>query len=167
MMAAPETIRLKASSAPDRLRPARVLCVDDDATSRGLLKLHLQKAGFLVATAEDGHEAWDLLQSFEIAAVVTDSHMQRVTGLQLAFKMKRARMPQPIVVLSGSLAGVVEAERLELDLAAVLLKPFDPTQLINAVRGALRVVAPNPAFGRSVNCWRGSGCRPVLRYSER
>jgi CheY-like chemotaxis protein len=44
------------------IRRPRVLLVEDDQAGRELLELLLDEAGYLVESAADGQQAWELLQ---------------------------------------------------------------------------------------------------------
>jgi two-component system chemotaxis sensor kinase CheA len=69
----------------------RVLVVDDSITTRTLEKNILEQAGFDVAIAVNGQEAWELLakdRNFDI--VVSDVEMPYMTGFELVSNIKRS-----------------------------------------------------------------------------
>jgi two-component system cell cycle sensor histidine kinase/response regulator CckA len=111
-----------------------VLVVDDQEIVRHVMTRGLTDAGFRVLVAEDGMEAWDILQEARepVDVVVTDIVMPRMGGIELAAKV--ATMPDPprVVFVSGYGRG-----RISLD-QPFLTKPFDPdelTSLVNQVLG--------------------------------
>src|SRR5262249_8123609 len=89
--------------------PARVLVADDAAASRALAKHLLSAAGYEVVLAEDGAQAWQLLQVESFDVVVLDALMPGPNGFEL---LRRSRPPAEIadvpVILNTALS---EAER--------------------------------------------------------
>lgn len=87
----------------------RVLLADDSAMMRKMIGNSLQGAGFAeVAVANDGEDAWTLLNDMVDAArtpdiIVTDIEMPRMDGLHLTKRIKGdARLKQiPIIVFSS------------------------------------------------------------------
>ncbi len=69
--------------------------------------------------------------------VITDMHMPRLSGLQLAAGVRSVRPDLPIILISGS-GVVVPPERLEsLGAIRLLSKPFSTDELVQVVRRAL------------------------------
>ncbi|HEX4353250.1 MAG TPA: ATP-binding protein, partial [Polyangiales bacterium] len=66
----------------------RVLVVDDSITTRTLEASVLEAAGYEVATAFDGADAWRLLQERGADLVVSDVEMPRMDGLALTETMR-------------------------------------------------------------------------------
>lgn len=81
----------------------RVLVVDDSVTTRQLVRLVLESAGFTVDTATDGVAAWARLQEQRYRAVVSDLEMPRMDGFELLERCGADASLQrvPIVILTG------------------------------------------------------------------
>lgn len=82
--------------------PLRVLCVDDSATILTLLKKVLtSEAGFeVVATAKNGEEAAQILETTKIDVMTLDLHMPVLGGLEYLKKYYKPGHP-PVVVVSS------------------------------------------------------------------
>jgi chemotaxis protein histidine kinase CheA len=101
------------SGAQPMTRPAerrpRVLVVDDSLTARTLARNILTGAGYDVAVASDGEEAWDKLCAGSFELVVSDVQMPRLDGLSLTQRIRAheatARIP---VILISTLASTEE-----------------------------------------------------------
>jgi DNA-binding response OmpR family regulator len=124
----------------------RILVVEDDPTTLKVNAQVLAQSGYEVAAAQDGAAGWEALQAKNYDLLITDNDMPRLTGLELVKKVRGAQMTLPVILASGSL----HTEELErhpwLQLAATLLKPLSPHQLVETVKQVLR--AANPAgFG--------------------
>jgi CheY-like chemotaxis protein len=105
----------------------RVLLVEDDAGMRAAIRTLLERAGFHVAGAQDGAEAWELLsRGPRPVAILADLYTPRMTGHDLVARIRRTpRLASiPIIVMSGQ-----RAERARPTAEAFLEKPFSREQL--------------------------------------
>jgi PAS domain S-box-containing protein len=122
----------------------RVLVVEDEPSVRSLIANVLLGAHYLVAVARDGEEALGRVESepepFDL--VVADLVMPRMGGVALARRLRARDHHPPLLFISGySPHGAGELEAL----GGLLLKPFTPTQLLEAVRETL---AAQPSAAR-------------------
>ena len=83
--------------------PAKLLIVDDDPDIVQVLKLGLQKNGFLVDAFTNPEEA---LRSFEsnphnLCLVVSDIRMPGLSGIQLARKVKQINQDIKVVLMTS------------------------------------------------------------------
>ena len=108
-----------------------VLLVEDDELLRGAMKMVLEWEGYRVACAGDGREALDYLRGGERPSLILfDVALPVLDGVR--FREWQRRDPSlatvPVVVVSGlDAADCPEA-------AAHVRKPFDPQELLEAVR---------------------------------
>ena len=79
-----------------------VLCVDDEATIRCLLKSALERFGYTPLVASNGREALRAAAQHWIDAVILDYRMPDLNGGDVALEMKRFRPDVPIILFSGS-----------------------------------------------------------------
>jgi two-component system response regulator FlrC len=121
-----------------------VLVVEDDADLREALVDTLRAADLSALAASDAPAALQLLQSEEIALVISDVQMPGPSGYQLLSSIKRLRPDLPVVLMTayGTVAQAVAAMRE--GATDYIVKPFDAQALIDMARRqlALRVV-PN------------------------
>lgn len=115
-----------------------VLFVEDEPMIQEVAALALRGAGFQVLTADDGEEGLRLGSEYPgpIHLLVTDWTLPRLSGHELARRLREKRPELRVLVTSGQVA---EAERLaDLDFpAAYLPKPFTPSALSRKVREVL------------------------------
>jgi CheY-like chemotaxis protein len=105
----------------------RVLLVEDDPGMREAIRALLERAGFHVAVARDGAEAWELLgRGPRPAAILADLYTPRMTGHDLVARIRRTpRLASvPIITMSGA-----PADRARPAAEAFLEKPFSREQL--------------------------------------
>lgn len=123
-------------SSPKSVKTAMV--VDDEAPVRKLVKAMLSTSGFQVIEAQDGKEAWGMIQNngTDVDVVVTDIRMPEVDGVTLATWILESHPDIPVVLMSGySEAPTASLENR--DRWTFLAKPFAPQTLIGAIQGVL------------------------------
>jgi len=116
---------------------ARVLIVDDDATSRRLLEVRLRALECDILQAADGQEALAAIQHEVPALMLLDLQMPRVDGMEVLRTLRRDGIDLPTIVITahGSIQTAVEA--MKEGAYDFLPKPFDPKHLEIVVRKAL------------------------------
>jgi CheY-like chemotaxis protein len=113
---------------------SRVLVVDDDLRSADAVVAVLRDRGARVSVATDAYEALTRLTDEPFDAVVLEVALPGGSGLDLLEALE-ARVP---AVLVTALAARPVARRARAAGAqAVLRKPVDETELVDAVRSAL------------------------------
>jgi two-component system, chemotaxis family, sensor kinase CheA len=91
-----------------------ILLAEDSAFFRNQVKKYLEDEGYLVAAAEDGQAAWDLLAEYgeKVRLVVTDIEMPNLDGYGLSKKIKEdERFSHLPVIAVTSLAGEEDISR--------------------------------------------------------
>jgi signal transduction histidine kinase/DNA-binding NarL/FixJ family response regulator len=89
-------------SAQPRIRPLRVVIVDDTADLRELLRLALTRGGFdVVAEAGDGQQGIDAVREERPDVVLLDLSMPVMDGLEALPSIRRLAPKSKIIVLSG------------------------------------------------------------------
>lgn len=118
--------------------PARILVVDDDPTIRRINADILGRYGFQVDKAEDGLEAWELLQRQKYDLMVTDNNMPRLTGVELIQKIHTAGLSFPVIMVTGLIPSEEIMQTLPLKPVAILLKPYTLANFSATVTEVLR-----------------------------
>ena len=120
-----------------------ILVVDDEKNIREGLIRALELDGYEVLGAEDGKQAWELVQKRPVDLVVTDLKMPRLSGEELIKNITSTQPNLPIIVLTGH--GTVENAVTAMRHGAYdfLTKPVNLDRLSLLVKRALetRVLA--------------------------
>lgn len=115
----------------------KILVVDDDPKTVGLLKLYLANDGHKVLFAYEGNEALRLARDQRPDLIVLDLMLPGIDGLSVCRSL-RGESDVPIIMLTAKTS---EDDRLVgLDLGAddYVTKPFSPRELAARVRAVLR-----------------------------
>ncbi|HET7603486.1 MAG TPA: response regulator [Gemmatimonadales bacterium] len=137
--APPESASLVATAAPTRAR-RRILVVDDSITTRSLERSVLEAAGYDVATAADGADAWRRLEHEGFDLVVSDVEMPRMDGVALCETIRGSRRLATLPVILVSALESAEHQRRGLDAGAdayVAKSSFDQQALLDTIRQLL------------------------------
>ena len=129
-----------AQNPPDPSR--RILVVEDDVDIRQINAAVLVRSGYQVDATEDGAAGWDALQAKTFDLLITDHDMPRLSGLELVKKVRSARMTLPVILATGTLPQAELEQHPWLQVAATLLKPFSPRQLVETVQEVLHATGP-------------------------
>ncbi|MDO8680045.1 MAG: response regulator [Acidobacteriota bacterium] len=115
-----------------------ILIAEDERALRRLSATVLGQAGYRTLEASDGQQALDLftVHAHSITMVVTDVVMPRMGGIELARRLRHLKPALPVLFVTGY---VEQSEALHESAAGmpVLLKPFSPDALLQAVASAL------------------------------
>jgi len=115
----------------------RVLVVDDDAKTVGLVKLYLNRDGYRVLTAYDGVEAMRLAREGHPDLIVLDLMLPGIDGLQVCHAL-RQESDVPIIMLTAKTTDQDKLTGLELGADDYVTKPFSPRELAARIRAVLR-----------------------------
>jgi PAS domain S-box-containing protein len=116
-----------------------VLLVEDDPHVRQFVRKALQRGGYTVLEANNGGEALLIMEQHQAAIdlLLTDVVMPRMTGPQLAQRLRALRPDLPAVYMSGYAEDrVIEPGALAANDAFVQ-KPIGPEELLRHVRSTI------------------------------
>lgn len=110
--------------------PAKILVMDNDATMRELLRLHLRNAGYEVSLAEDAVVAGRLLLQQRPDMLLAEIDLPYMSGLDLieAMKSEAATASLPVIVLTTKKDS--EPRARQLGAVAYLTKPLHLDRLL-------------------------------------
>lgn len=120
---------------------SKILHIDDDEANRYAVKIILEKAGFLVESAEDGAHGLELI-SQRPDLVILDIKLPDISGFDLCKKLKSDPKYKQIPVLQTSATFTTNDHKVEgLDSGAdgYLAQPIESAVLVATVRSLLRI----------------------------
>jgi len=119
----------------------KILVAEDEINMLASINLILKRAGYEVIKAANGAEALAVISESEkdsINLIITDINMPYFSGMELIHTVKRSGIDIPVIVISGFLDRDMKASLFELEVAAVIDKPFDAQVLVDEVRKAVK-----------------------------
>jgi DNA-binding response OmpR family regulator len=126
---------------------ASILVVEDDRKTAELLRLYLERAGFLVTAAHDGREGLELARTGQPDLLLLDLMLPGIDGVEIC-RILRRELPSPGIPVIMLTARSTEDDRLTgLDSGAddYVTKPFSPREVVARVRAVLRRAGHNGA----------------------
>lgn len=115
-----------------------LVLADDDDTIRNLLKMHAERGGFRVSTAENGVEALELVTD-DTDVVLLDLQMPVLDGFGALQRLSEEYPGLPAVVLTSMDEASDAVKAMKLGALDYLTKPFDPDELLAVLRNARRL----------------------------
>lgn len=118
-----------------------ILAIDDSRTMRDLLRSILEDAGFRVTTAEDGADGVTKLADANPDVIITDINMPVMDGFGLIESVRKSECAAtvPILVLSTESSAESKDRARRIGATGWIVKPFEDTRLISAIRRVARV----------------------------
>jgi two-component system, chemotaxis family, chemotaxis protein CheY len=118
-----------------------ILCVDDSASIRQMVKLTLAGAGYQVVQACDGADGLAKARETHVNLVVTDLNMPVMNGIGLIRELRKLTNYKgvPIIFLTTESDPGMKQEAKAAGATAWITKPFQQEQLVGVVR---KVIGP-------------------------
>ncbi len=119
----------------EKVKPYGLLIADDDRDFVDSVKDMLIDEGWKVFVAHNGKEAVEQVLSNAIDLLILDLHMPVLSGLETYLELKRMGREVPTIIVTAYADEESDSIR-ELpanSIGAIVRKPFDPRELIEAV----------------------------------
>ena len=118
----------------------KILLCDDETHILRAAEIKLSRSGYDVRCANDGQQAWEMIQVERPDMLVTDLQMPRMDGIELSRRVRANPETRDLPILVLTAKGFEMAHR---DLAeaygvvAILAKPFSSRELVRCIDNAL------------------------------
>ena len=122
------------------LERQRILIVDNDQQTVGLVSASLQEAGFAVLTADDGDSAMQLIRREHPDLIVLDVMLPGHAGMEITRWLHTDPRAAgiPLLMLTPRVEDVDTVAGLEAGADDYLAEPFNPREVPARVRASLR-----------------------------
>jgi CheY-like chemotaxis protein len=129
-----------------------LLLADDSVTIQRVIELTFTHEDVRVVSVSDGRRAVQWMEGEWPDIVLADVNVPEVDGYALAAHVKQSPRLQhvPVLLLAGAFEPVDQARVAQIGCDGVLIKPFEPQQLVTRVRELLArpVMVPSGAQHR-------------------
>jgi CheY-like chemotaxis protein/anti-sigma regulatory factor (Ser/Thr protein kinase) len=122
----------------------KILVVDDDQTTRHVLRKVLSRAGFSTIVAKDGVEGLKALKSKRFDLLLLDVWMPRMNGLEMLGKLGATKARPRVVVMTSDEAPQTLLEAVRKQAFKYVHKPVEAIALLHTVREVLAAPALPP-----------------------
>ncbi|MGZ7041735.1 MAG: response regulator [Thermoanaerobaculia bacterium] len=115
-------------------RKTRVLVLDDDAAMQRLVSTILKREGYRVDIVSSGNRAIEAITRTSFDAILLDLMMPVAGGMTVIKHLKESDpdVLNRVILLTATSESIIKS--IANDVFAVVRKPFDPPQLVEAVR---------------------------------
>ncbi len=119
----------------------KVLIVDDSEDIRALLTRILKSAGYDIAGAQDGEEAFYRAGTFRPDLILLDIVMPGIDGFAVCegLRSQRPAVDAPVIFLSGKTDSADKVKGLEIGGADYITKPFNKAEVLARVENQLKI----------------------------
>jgi len=114
----------------------KLLVIDDEASTRDLLKLSLEMEGYTVFVAEDGPKGLEIFARENPSVVLTDIKMPGMDGIEVLRRIKEQSPDAEVIVITGHGEMNLAIEALKLEASDFISKPVSDESLNIALRRA-------------------------------
>ena len=116
----------------------KIVVVEDEAHLAKGLQFNLEREGYRVTLVDNGQSALDLLGKEEFDLMILDIMLPKVSGLEVARRIRSTNMRFPILMLSAKSTDEDRELGLQAGADDYLTKPFHLPELLLRVKGILR-----------------------------
>ncbi len=115
-----------------------ILIVDDSASLRRVVQIALTGAGYEVIEASDGKDALAKISKLagkKLHLIISDVNMPNMNGIEFVTEVKKDPSYKftPVIMLTTESEDAAKQKGREAGAKAWIVKPFNQTQMINAV----------------------------------
>jgi DNA-binding response OmpR family regulator len=114
-----------------------LLIVEDDKKTADLVRIYLEREGFLTTVCHDGQEALYLARRLNPMLIILDLMLPRLDGWEICRELRR-NSNIPIIMLTARDDEIDRISGLTLGADDYVIKPFSPRELVARVKAILR-----------------------------
>ena len=117
-----------------------ILIVDDQSTTRVLLRLYLQSDGYDVVEAETGEEAIRLAEASTFAGILLDLGMPGIDGIETCRRLRSVAQHKvtPILIVTAAAENEGLQDAFEAGCDDFIVKPINPIVLRARLKGHIK-----------------------------
>lgn len=119
----------------------KILVVDDDTNICELLRLYLEKEGYVVKIVNDGMSAINAFKQENPDLTLLDIMIPKLDGWQVCREIRKFS-DKPIIMLTAKGETFDKVLGLELGADDYVTKPFDTKEVVARIKAVLRRTAP-------------------------
>lgn len=115
----------------------KILVVEDDGNIRDLLRLYLEREGYIVVSETDGEAGLNAFKKDEFQLVLLDIMMPRMDGIELCRRI-RETSDVPVIMLTAKSETFDKVMALDLGADDYIVKPFEMREVLARINAVIR-----------------------------
>ncbi|PZD93491.1 DNA-binding response regulator [Paenibacillus sambharensis] len=128
----------------------RILVVDDEERIRRLLKMYLEKEGYIIEEAEDGETALRIATADEFDLILLDVMLPGMDGIEVCSRLRQSKAT-PVIMLTAKGEEMNRVQGFEVGADDYVVKPFSPREVIYRVKAILRRSSATAFLSKEAN----------------
>lgn len=117
----------------------RILICEDNKLALKTISVVLKREGYESVTVENGNDAIALLENNLYDMVIVDIHLPYHSGLELVEYLRSGlKLKTPVLIVTAFSDPQMQRQAAELGIDGYIVKPFNPTDLINKIKTILK-----------------------------
>ncbi len=121
----------------------KIYVVDDDDSVREAVGSLIRSAGFNVLSFSSAEAVWNRARMEPPSCMVLDVDLPGLSGLDLQQRLSKARLPIPIIFLTGKGDIPMSVRAIKAGAVEFLTKPFADEYLLGAIRESVATQRPS------------------------
>ncbi len=119
------------------MNEVKILVVDDEIKMRQVIKIYLEKEGYIVEEASNGKETLEKIEMSRYSLILLDVMMPQIDGWTVCRKI-REDSSIPIIMLTARSEEYDKLFGFDLGVDDFITKPFSPKEMVARVKALLR-----------------------------
>lgn len=111
----------------------KILIVEDDVVFCRLLTKFLSRNNFEVMDAQNGKDAFELMEMNEFKLAILDYRLPDMTGLEILEKLKSKSPSSKIILITRYGDQDIATQAIEKGADAFISKPINPNELLEVI----------------------------------
>lgn len=116
----------------------RLLLIENEKNLSDTLVKTFEKENFLIDCAHDGEYGLDCALSGIYDAIILDSTLPKINGIELLIHLREGNINVPTVLIASQTELDEKHKLLNIDADDYLAKPFEPKELLKKLRNLIR-----------------------------
>lgn len=127
-----------------------ILIVDDEERIRRLLRMYLEKEGYLIDEAEDGESALQKATDKDYDLILLDLMLPGIDGIEVCMRLRQFKAT-PVIMLTAKGEEANRVQGFEVGTDDYVVKPFSPREVIYRVKAILRRSSATAYLSKDAN----------------
>lgn len=117
-----------------------LLYIDGNIDARELNTTFIRNNGFNVFTANNTSRGYDLYQAHTIDLILIDIPLPDENGIEFIRHLRQLDITVPVIITTDITDKKILLDAINLDISRYLIKPFDRTELLDAINSVVKKI---------------------------